>query len=139
MTDEVLNQLAIKDALTEEFCTISLNAISGTAEGDAMRLKSLVQNKTMLILEDSGSSHTFVSPHFLARTGIAVVPARPRQVKLANGDQMVPKLEWWIHGFSFSTDMAVIGMGGYDAILAFDWLTAHCRINHHWANRPWSS
>lgn len=30
LNDEVLNQLALEDALAENFCQLSLNAISGT-------------------------------------------------------------------------------------------------------------
>lgn len=65
LTDEVLNQLAIEDTLSEEFCTLSLNAISGTDKGEAMKLQAKVRNKTMIMLVDSGSSHSFVSSHFL--------------------------------------------------------------------------
>lgn len=66
-----------------------------------MRMRALVKNKVMLILVDSGSSHSFVSSHFLSRVGIAAVPTHPRQVQLANGesmitDHLVPNLEWWI-------------------------------------------
>lgn len=55
LTDAVLNQLAIEDALAEDFCTLSLNAIAGTDKGEAMRTRALVKNKVMLILVDSGS------------------------------------------------------------------------------------
>lgn len=61
LTDEVLNQLAIEDALIEEFCSLSLNALGGTEEGEAMRLRALVKNKVMMSLIDSGSSHSFVN------------------------------------------------------------------------------
>lgn len=140
LTDEVLNQLAIEDALAEEFCTLSLNAISGTENGDAMRLRGLVKNKVMLMLLDSGSSHTFVSSAFLAMVGLVAVPTTPRQVKLGNGDTLitdhyVPQMQWWIQGHSFTTDMLVIDMSSYDVILGYDWLVAHSPINHHWGNR----
>lgn len=42
LTDEVLNQLAIEDALAYDFCSLSLDAISGTEHGDAMRVRALV-------------------------------------------------------------------------------------------------
>ena len=65
LTDEVLKQLEIEDALAEEFCTLSLNALAGTEHGYAMKLRSLVKNKVFLLLVDSGSSHSFVSSTFL--------------------------------------------------------------------------
>jgi hypothetical protein len=55
LTEEVLNELAMEDALTEDFYNQSINAIAGTAEGDAMKLRALVHNKVMVMLVDSGS------------------------------------------------------------------------------------
>lgn len=61
LTEEVLTQLAIEDSLAADFCQLSLNAIVGTDGGEALKLRALVQNKVMLILVDSGSTHSFVS------------------------------------------------------------------------------
>ena len=78
LTKVVLTQLAVEDALNEEFCQLSLNAISGTVSGQAMRLQALVDNKVMLVLVDSGSSHNFVSSAFLQNLNISASPAVPR-------------------------------------------------------------
>jgi hypothetical protein len=143
LNDEVLKQLEIEDALTEEFCTLSLNALAGTEHGEAMKLRSLVKNKVFLLLVDSGSSHSFVSSAFLQKVGIVPVPAPPKQVRVANGDilisdKCVPGLEWWIQGYSFVTPMRVLDMPAYDAILGFDWLSANSPITHHWDNKTMS-
>jgi hypothetical protein len=61
LSEETLNQLAVEDALAEDLCNLSLNAISGTDSCECIKIKSLVQNKVMLILIDSGSSHSFVN------------------------------------------------------------------------------
>jgi hypothetical protein len=45
-----------------------------------MRMRALVQNKVMLLLFDSGSSHTFVSSSFLAN--LAFKPNQPAPDKL---------------------------------------------------------
>jgi hypothetical protein len=65
LTDEVLNQLVVEDALADEFYSLSLNAIAGTDQGEAMKVRAMVNNKVILILIDSGSSHSFVSDSFL--------------------------------------------------------------------------
>ena len=67
ITEEVLTQLAVEDSLAADFCQLSLNAISGTAEGGALQLRALVGNKVMLILVDSSSSHSFVSASFVQK------------------------------------------------------------------------
>lgn len=105
-----------------------------------MRLRALVKNKVMLILVDSGSSHSFVSSAFLSKVGIKAQPANLRQVRVANAqilysDSYVPEMEWWIQGHSFNTSMRVLDLEAYDAILGFDWLRAHNHINHDWLKR----
>jgi hypothetical protein len=56
-----------------------------------------------------------------------MVPIPAVSMKVANGEtltcgEMVPQLQWWAQGHSFSTDMRMLPLGGYDAILGVDWL-----------------
>ena len=49
---------------------------------------------------------------------------------MANGevlvsDTFVPAVEWWANGHTYRTDMMVLSLGAYDAIIGFDWLRAH--------------
>lgn len=137
LTSEVLTQLAIEDSLVEEFCTLSLNALSGTENGACMKLRALVHNKVMLLLIDSGSSHSFVNSHFIEQIPCSVAKIPPSRVKLADGteirtDQVVPDLEWWCQGHTFSTTMKVFPLGSYDAILGYDWLSSHSPMQCDW-------
>jgi hypothetical protein len=102
-----------------------------------MRIRALVHNKVMLILVDSDSSHSFVSQSFVAHTGIQAAPAKPIQVRVANGEPLlsttrVSELEWWAQGYTFYTDMRVLQFGSYDAILCYDWLKQHSPMVYHW-------
>jgi hypothetical protein len=140
LTDEVLNQLAIEGALTNDFYNMSLNAISGTNKGEVMQVRALVNNKVMLILIDSGSSHNFFSESFVEAVQMKALPAVPRRVKLANGEIMItnhwePKLEWWANGYTLQTNMRVLHLEAYDAILGYDWLKAHSPMKCHWEER----
>lgn len=74
ITEEQLTQLAIEDSLTEDFCQLSLNAMSGANTDNSIKLKTLVTNKVMLILLDSGCSHSFVSKQF---ADLAKLPTTP--------------------------------------------------------------
>jgi hypothetical protein len=139
LTEEVLNQLEVEDTLAKDLLYLSLNAISGTESTECIKIRSLVNDKVMLILLDSGSSHSFVGTNFVAQAGLSPVPTMARQVHLPNGqvlisDQMVPQLEWWCQGFTLATDMRVLELEAYDAILGYDWLKSHSPMTCHWAD-----
>lgn len=80
----------------------------------------------MLILVDSGRSHSFVSSS-LHTCGLVPTPLSHITVKVANGeilvsDQQISQLEWWIWGNTFHTNMMVLDLNAFDAILGYDWL-----------------
>lgn len=137
LSEETLNQLAIEDAIAEDLQKLSLNAISGTAEGEVLKIKAMVKNKVMLILLDSGSSHSFVNSSFLNKVGIIPNSMTPRKVKVANGhtlisDKIVPQMQWWCQGHTLVSDMQVLELGAYDAILGYDWLKQHSPMCCDW-------
>lgn len=132
--------MALEDALAEEFCQLSLNAISSTEDGEPMKLRAVVKNKVMLTLVDSGSSHSFVSEQFLQKVGITPVPATPKLVRVANGefmlsDKCVFQLDWLCSGVPLTTNMRVLNLGAYDAILGYDWLKMHSRMHCDWEKK----
>jgi hypothetical protein len=140
LSEETSNQLAVEDTLSEELYNLSLNAISGTENADCIKIRSWVRNKVMLILVDSGSSHSFVSSNFVHMAGLPTVPTNPRKVQLPNeqvlvSDKMMSKLKWWCQGHTLTADMRVLDMGAYDAILGYDWLKIHSPMSCHWENR----
>ena len=68
---------------------------------------------------------------------ISVVPVSPKKVQVANGqllfsDQAVPDLQWWCQGHTFTSYMQVLQLGGYDAILGYDWLKLHSPMTCYW-------
>jgi hypothetical protein len=91
----------------------------------------------MLILLDSGSSHSFVSSNFVKVVGLSPVPMPSRRVKLANGEwittnQKIYDLHWYCQGHILSSEMIVLDMHPYDAILGYDWLQQHSPMNCDW-------
>ena len=43
ITEDMLNQLVVEDALTEDFCQLSLNALSSAETENSMKLKTMVR------------------------------------------------------------------------------------------------
>jgi hypothetical protein len=37
----------------------------------------------------------------------------------------VKQLPWWMQGHTFYTDMRVLAVGAYDAVLGMNWLESH--------------
>jgi hypothetical protein len=137
LSEDTINQREMKDIMISEMGQLSLNAIARTEEGDSMRILALVKKKGMLILIDSGSSHSFVSQSFLDLVGITPTPTAQLPVRVANGEVLRPScmvavLEWWAQGFTFHTDMRVLNIAAYDAILGYDGLKKHSPMVCHW-------
>jgi hypothetical protein len=114
-----------------------LNAIAGTEAGDSMRIRASMHDKVMLILIDSGSSHSFVSQSFVWQVGLKGVATTDIQVQVANGDKLqsnmyVPSLELWAQGHTFHTNTRVLELAAYDAVLGYDWLKTHNPMVCHW-------
>jgi hypothetical protein len=105
-----------------------------------MKLKSMVKDKVMLILLDSGSSHSFISSNFVALANLQPTPIQAKTVRLANGECLtattsVPKLQWYIQGHTLTSDMIVLDMGPYDAILGYDWLRENSPMQFDWRKK----
>jgi hypothetical protein len=140
LTEEKLKQLEAEDDLLNNLCNLSLNAISGTDPQDCMWVRALVKNQVMLILIDSGSSHSSIDSSFANRVNLSIQPMSPVPVHVANGATMtcnsiIPSLDWWVQGHTFSSRMRVLDMGAYDAILGYDWLSAHNPMVCDWQSK----
>ena len=140
ITEDMLNQLAIEDTLAQDFCHLSLNALSSMDTDNSMKLKALVQDKVMLTLLDSGSSHSFISSNFVKLARFATVTIPTRTVRLANGDMLttiakVKNLQWYIQGHTLCSDMIVLDMTTYDAILGYDWLKQQGPMEVDWSKK----
>ncbi|WVZ63441.1 hypothetical protein U9M48_013075, partial [Paspalum notatum var. saurae] len=138
--EKVLNQLAVEDAIAEEFCNLSLNALAGTEGQGCLKLRAIVNKKVMLLLIDSGSSHSFINFAFVNTVGLSTTAAPIQQVKVANGqillsDKIVSNLSWWCQGYTLQADMRVLEIGAYDAILGYNWLQQHSPMTCDWAAR----
>ena len=139
ISDAVLDALITGE--TEECATVSATALSGAAHPKTIQLRALVGNKVVLILVDSGCTHTFVDQSLLSK--IVVTPEkleRPMPVKVANGHiincvEKVPKLTWWIQGHRFCSSMQVLPLGGHIIILGMDWLEQWGVMKCHWADK----
>jgi hypothetical protein len=118
-------------------CHISQDALAGTEGSETIRLRATVGDQVMILLIDSGSTHTFVTKAFAERAGCMISPVSPLPVKIANGHRMISDaqvvgLPWTVGETTFTTDMRVLELGAYDAVLGMNWLKCFGAMICHW-------
>lgn len=141
LSDEVLDAIAHDEDLEDEQdMHVSLNAVSGADHPDTIQLRALVGNKVMLLLVDSGSSHSFIDSQLVHELHCPITPLPPTKVRVANGAMLnchgkASNLSWWVRNTTFEYDFRVLDLGGYDAILGMDWLAQWGAMTCHWNQR----
>ncbi|KAK3146065.1 hypothetical protein QOZ80_3BG0261070 [Eleusine coracana subsp. coracana] len=139
--DEILDLLAISGNQDGEALQLSLHAVSAAPHPNTIRIRALVNNHVLVMLLDSGSSHSFISSRMVHKLGCAKKQIRPRVVQVVNGDTIpcnseVPTFSWWVPNVTFQQDMKVVPLGSYDAILGMDWLEKcglmNCQFTEKW-------
>lgn len=94
----------------------------------------------MVMLIDSGSSHSFVSSNLAAKMiGVTLLP-QPVTVHVANGGkvpctQVFKSAGWSVQGYKFFTDFRVFPLLTYDVVLGMDWLEQFCPMKIHWREK----
>lgn len=116
---------------------ISLSAVSGGVTAKAFQLRAWIQGREVLMLVDSGSTNSFINQELATTLAGACPLRRTCRVRVADGGELlcsavVTACEWYTQGHNFSTDLKVLALGTYDAILGMDWLEAHSPMTFDW-------
>lgn len=105
-----------------------------------MKLQGKIQGHDMLVLVDSGSSHTFIS-QTLAQMLVGVQQLKsPVQVQVANGNLLqctafLPQAQWSVSDYSFALDLKILPLHHFDMILGMDWLESFSPMKIHWKHK----
>ncbi|WVZ94744.1 hypothetical protein U9M48_040606 [Paspalum notatum var. saurae] len=113
--------------------SISVWDANGTFGKQTITLSTFVGSHKVVMLVDSGSSHSFISEQ-LAEL------AYPLEVRLANGAELLcshelPCRSWWIQGHTFKTSFKILPLKCYDIILGMDWLEVNSPMEVHWVDK----
>ncbi|KAF5468658.1 hypothetical protein F2P56_012797, partial [Juglans regia] len=106
---------------------ISLNAITGTPSSKTMQLVGWIGSIQVVLLVDSGSTHSFLDPSIARAAKLGVDDGKKIVVKVANG-QMVQglghcsKVKTKIQGIQFNPSYYILPLDGCDVVLGVDWL-----------------
>lgn len=137
LTDELLDAVTGLE-LSEDSANLSLHALAGTSHTNIVQLRALSSNQVLIVLVDSGSSHSFINSALCHRLHLLSEPIPPTSVRVANGevlvcDAKISQFDWWVQGHQFSFPVRVLPMGGYDLVLGMDWLTQYSPMTCDWA------
>lgn len=80
----MLDAIVADDEEEEEYMHLSLNVGSGSDYPRTIRVRALVGNLIMLMLINSGSSHSFVNAYLVKRVRGEPVIVKTMAVKVAN-------------------------------------------------------
>jgi hypothetical protein len=124
----------------QDECYLSLHAMSGQPQHKVIQLRALVQNQALIILIDSGSSHTFLNIAIANKLQVQKTAIPALSVRVANGASLpctseVKKFDWWIQGLTFAVDAKIMDMGAYDLVLGMDWLEQFTPMTYDWLHK----
>jgi hypothetical protein len=128
LSNEMLEELETPHLnLLQIYSFHSLHAMSGKPLQKSIQLRELVKNQTLIILVDSGSSHTFLNSVVAKKLEVVASPIAPLSVSVCNGNILscnsgVKDFTCWIQGHTLQVDAKVIDMGAYNLVLGMDWL-----------------
>uniref|UniRef100_A0A453QMI9 Retrotransposon gag domain-containing protein n=1 Tax=Aegilops tauschii subsp. strangulata TaxID=200361 RepID=A0A453QMI9_AEGTS len=121
----------------EDLCLLSTAATSGTESPRAFRMLGTLQGKSLLMLVDSGSSHSFINSEIAKDWPEVQAMSKPLRVRVADGavtvcNTEVPGCEYHIQGHVFQSTLKLFPLRSYDMILGMDWLESRGLMNIDW-------
>ena len=126
LSDDTVHALQLLDTPVQqepECCSLRQHAMSSEEGPSTIRLRAQVCDQVMLLLVDSGSSHSFISENFTTRIAAKTEELPPVSVRVVNGqrlryNKLVRKLAWTVPSHTFNTDLRVLPLSAYERLLA---------------------
>jgi hypothetical protein len=90
----------------------------------------LINDTSVVVLFDSGASHSFISTAFVGKHNLPLALLRYQMIVSSPGGeklarQLCPKVNLKIRGVDFVANLIVLELKGIDVILGMDWLSQH--------------
>lgn len=127
-------------ATDQAFMLLSSSAVTASVVPRTLQFQGQLRGHSVLILVDSGSSHSFLSSELASQFSDLKPLNRPMQVRVADGGSIdcsseLRNAEWFVQGFSFHSTFRIIPLGCYDMILGMDWLQAFSPMKVDWHDK----
>lgn len=140
--EEELVVITMEEEKKEESqAIVSLNAMLGDVQegSGTMRIKGTTGSKTLHNLLDMGSSHDFINDKFSKVATAQTSEIQPLQVTVANrikeqGTRMIKGFTSTMEGRTFSTDVVLFPLVGFDMVMGMQWLKTLGPITWNFSN-----
>nr|CAD1831711.1 unnamed protein product [Ananas comosus var. bracteatus] len=122
-----------EDTLEAHEMGVSVWALSGEKQQDTIKVQGEVKGKTITILVDTGSTHSFIDFHTAKELKAQMIAAPSLAVTVAKGQKVLSKLQcpefqWAMQGQDFQASLRVIRLEGSSIILGIDWLKTYGKV-----------
>lgn len=112
----------------EKAPVISINALSGNATFNCMRVVRQYGKKKLHILIDNGSTHNFLDIRVANELGCKLEKTKPMTVVAAIGDNVITgyrcsNFEWKVQGYHLTTEVRTLPLDCCDLVLGVQWLS----------------
>ena len=112
---------------------LSLNALAENDTYNTIRIKGNCQGRDLIILIDSGSTHSFIDEATITELNVSKSKTTLLAVTVANGNVMLcemqsPDFTWFMQGHEFKANLRVLKLGRHDIVLGVDWLKQYSPV-----------
>lgn len=111
---------------------VSLHALSDSLKRKTITLQGLLQGRTVSLLVDTWSSHTFISPALMEFCQFTPERTDPLVATIADGvisHAICRRVKWQIQKHEFQFDMRIMCIEGWDIILGVDFMYQYSPIS----------
>ncbi|XP_035823161.1 uncharacterized protein [Zea mays] len=139
--DTIPEDVVVEDQIIETEClAISIAAVKGLELNHTLKLRGLIQGIEVVMLIDSGSSHSFIASRVASRLSGVTDMAKSVLVQVADGNRLKCSCQlvgarWSVQHCVFDTDLRVLDLASYDMIIGMDWLAANSPMKVHWSQK----
>ncbi|XP_042037749.1 uncharacterized protein LOC121783641 [Salvia splendens] len=105
----------------------SIHVISPKIKPRSIRLQGKINDASISVLIDGGSTHNFIQPSVAEKLSLCVHPISPFRVFVGNGESLrcshaCLRTPITMQGYSFEIDLFILQVNGPDVILGVQWL-----------------
>lgn len=115
--------------VAKNFAEISLNVILGKSQAFSMKLQGKLEDKSILIIIDSGSTHNFDSMQLVAKFALSVEQISPFGVQIGNSEivkfyQLCKNFKIQLPRLSVINEFYPFYLKSADLVLGIKWLAS---------------